>query len=320
MTETPATPSQHRVADATAANWFDQMAPAWARPYGHLARFDRPFGAWLLLFPCWWSQALAEVNLGHALPNIWFLILFAIGAFVMRGAGCTHNDIIDREYDKRVARTASRPIPSGQVTVLQAFMFAVALSLVGLLVLLQFNRFTIALGISSLGLVAAYPFAKRYTHWAQLMLGFTFMWGALVGWAAVMGSLSLAPVLVYAGSISWTIGYDTIYAHQDKEDDASLGLKSTALLFGARTHEAVGGFYAGAVVLWLMAVWLAGVSWLVMFALVLVAVHFAWQVVTLDITNPTNCLERIKSNRTVGWLFFLGLIAEMLIVNTAKAP
>ncbi len=320
MTETPAPHNPYRVADATDGNWFDQIAPSWARPYGHLARFDRPFGAWLLLFPCWWSQALAEMQLGHVVPNFWYLILFAIGAFVMRGVGCTHNDIIDREYDKRVARTASRPIPSGRVTVLQAFLFAIGLSLIGLLVLLQFNRFTILLGISSLAFVAAYPFAKRYTHWAQLMLGLTFMWGALVGWAAVMGSLSLAPVMLYVGAILWTIGYDTIYAHQDKEDDAIVGLKSTALLFGARTREAVGVFYAGAIVFWLTAVWLAGASWLVPFALMLVAIHFGWQVVTLDITNAANCLERIKSNRTVGWLFFLGLLAEMLVVNTAKAP
>ncbi len=328
MSETPAPNAQaphaprspDRVADAAAANWFDQVAPDWARPYGHLARFDRPFGAWLLLFPCWWSQALAEVQLGHSYPNPWYLALFAVGAFVMRGVGCTHNDIIDREYDKRVARTASRPIPSGRVTVLQAFLFAVGLALVGFVVLLQFNRFTVLLGIASLGFVAAYPFAKRYTHWAQLMLGLTFMWGALVGWAAVMGSLSMAPVLLYAGSIAWTIGYDTIYAHQDKEDDAVIGLKSTAQLFGARTREAVGAFYVGAVVLWMLAAWLVGASWLVLFALALVAIHFIWQVATLEISNAANCLERIKSNRTVGWLFFLGLVAEMLIVNTAKAP
>jgi 4-hydroxybenzoate polyprenyltransferase len=309
-----------RVADAPASNWFDQTAPSWAKPYGHLARFDRPIGGWLLLFPCWWSQALAELNLGHVLPNVWFLALFAIGAFVMRGAGCTHNDIIDRDYDKRVARTASRPIPSGRVTVLQAFLFAVGLSLIGLLVLLQFNSFTILLGIASLGFVAAYPFAKRYTHWAQLMLGLTFKWGALVGWAAIAGSLSLAPILLYVGAILWTIGYDTIYAHQDKEDDAVLGLKSTALLFGARTREAVAALYAGAVILWLVAAWLAGAGWVTSFALALVATQFAWQVATLDIANAANCLERFRSNSTVGWLFFLGVSIEMLLINTAKAP
>ena len=309
-----------RVADAASSNWFDQVAPAWARPYGHLARFDRPIGAWLLLFPCWWSQALAEVSVGRLYPNPWYLALFAIGAFVMRGAGCTHNDIIDREYDKRVARTASRPIPSGQVTVLQAFLFAIGLSLVGLIVLLQFNRFTIVLGIASLGLIAAYPFAKRYTHWAQLMLGLTFKWGALVGWAAVTGSLGWPAVLLYFGAILWTIGYDTIYAHQDKEDDAVLGLKSTALLFGANTPLWVGGLYAGAWIFWYAACALAGASLLVIVALAGVAGQMAWQVSTLDITNAANCLQRFQSNRWIGWLFFLGLVAEMLLVNIARAP
>ena len=309
-----------RVADATATNWFDQFAPAWARPYGHLARFDRPIGAWLLLFPCWWSQALAEVSVGHTYPNVWYLALFAIGAFVMRGAGCTHNDIIDREYDKRVARTASRPIPSGRVTVLQAFLFAVALSLIGFIMLLQFNRFTVLLGIASLGLVAAYPFAKRYTHWAQLILGLTFKWGALVGWSAVTGSLDWPAVLLYAGSILWTIGYDTIYAHQDKEDDAVLGLKSTALLFGARTQTWVAGLYAGGWLLWLAAVVMVGGSVIVMTALAGVAGQMAWQVAALKISDPANCLKVFHSNRWVGWLFFLGLVAEMLLVNVARAP
>jgi 4-hydroxybenzoate polyprenyltransferase len=310
----------NRVADARPRNWFDTIAPEWARPYGQLARFDRPIGAWLLLFPCWWSQALAEVSVGRTYPNFWYLALFLVGAFVMRGAGCTHNDIIDREYDKRVARTASRPIPSGRATVLQAFLFAIGLSLIGLLVLVQFNRFTILVGLASLVLVAGYPFAKRYTHWAQLMLGLTFKWGALVGWAAVTGSLSWPPVLLYAGSVLWTIGYDTIYAHQDKEDDAILGLKSTALLFAEKTPYWVGGFYAGAWLLWFTACSLVGASIITVTALAAVAGQMAWQVATLDITKPANCFARFYSNRLVGWLFFIGLVAEMLLVNTARAP
>lgn len=309
-----------RVADAKATNWFDQLAPEWARPYGHLARFDRPIGAWLLLFPCWWSQALAEVSIGRTYPNPWYLALFAIGAFVMRGAGCTHNDIIDREYDKSVARTASRPIPSGRVTVLQAFLFAVALCLIGFIVLLQFNSFTVLLGIASLALVAGYPFAKRYTHWAQLMLGLTFKWGALVGWAAVTGSLGWPAIWLYIGAIAWTVGYDTLYAHQDKEDDAILGLKSTALLFGDKTDVWVGGLYTFAWLCWITAVLMVGGSIVVMTALACVLGQMAWQVATLDIRNPANCLERFRSNRWVGWLFFLGLVAEMLLVNVAKAP
>ena len=308
------------MADAPAGNWFDAIAPGWAVPYGHLARFDRPIGAWLLLFPCWWSQALAEVSLGRTYPNVWFLLLFLIGAFVMRGAGCTHNDIVDREYDQRVARTASRPIPSGRVSVLQAFVFALLLSLIGLVVLVQFNGFTIGLGIASLLLVGAYPFAKRYTHWAQLMLGLTFKWGALVGWSAITGGLGLAAIMLYIGSVLWTIGYDTLYAHQDKEDDSLLDLKSTALLFGERTHLAVGGFYAGAWLFWFVAVSMAGGGLLVVAALCLVALQMAWQIATLDIAKPDNCLLRFQSNRYVGWLFFIGLVAEMLLVNSASAP
>jgi 4-hydroxybenzoate polyprenyltransferase len=311
--------SADRVADASVGNWFDALAPRALLPFGHLARFDRPIGAWLLLFPCWWSQALAEAGLGHAVPNVWFLLLFLVGAFVMRGAGCTHNDIVDRDYDKRVARTASRPIPSGRVSVLQAFMFAALLSLVGLAVLVQFNRFTIGLGIASLALVAVYPFAKRHTHWAQLVLGLTFKWGALVGWAAVMGSLGAPALALYAGSVAWTIGYDTIYAHQDKEDDSLLDLKSTALLFGSQTPIWVGGFYGVAWIAWTIAVYLAGAfSVISMTALALVAAQMAWQVATLDIASPDNCLARFKSNRFVGWLFFLGLVLHMLLINAAR--
>lgn len=309
-----------RVADAGPGNWFDQFAPAWARPYGHLARFDRPIGAWLLLFPCWWGQLLAEHAAGHGLPNFWYLGLFFVGAFVMRGAGCTYNDIVDREYDARVARTASRPIPSGRVSVGGALLFAIALCLVGLAVLLQFNAFTVWLGIASLGLVAVYPFAKRYTDWAQLVLGLTFKWGALVGWAAIAAGLGAPALLLYAGSVLWTIGYDTIYAHQDVEDDAMLGLRSTARLFGERTPVWLLGLYGGALALWLGAALLINAGTIVVAALVCIAIHFVWQVATLDIKDAANCLTRFRSNRTVGWLFSLGLAAEMLVVNVARMP
>jgi 4-hydroxybenzoate polyprenyltransferase len=309
-----------RVADARPSNWFDAIAPLWAAPYGHLARFDRPIGAWLLLFPCWWSQALGEVSLGRAYPNVWYLALFLIGAFVMRGAGCTYNDIVDRDYDKRVARTAGRPIPSGRVTVLQAFMFGLALCMIGLVVLLQFNRFTVLLGLASVALIGLYPFAKRYTHWAQLILGLTFKWGALVGFAAVTGGLGLPAILLYLGAVLWTIGYDTIYAHQDREDDAVLGLKSTALMFGAKTPQWVGGFYTGAWLFWFAAVSLVGTSLITIIALAGVAGQMAWQVATLDIARASNCLDRFRSNRWIGWILFVGLIAEMLLVNMARTP
>jgi 4-hydroxybenzoate polyprenyltransferase len=299
------------VPDAPPGNWVDRWAPAAVKPYARLARFDRPIGAWLLLFPAWWSQALAELALGHSYPNPWYLALFLIGAFVMRGAGCTYNDIVDRDFDARVARTAARPIPSGQVSVKAAAVFLVALCLTGLAVLLQFNAFTVVLGASSLLLIAAYPFAKRFTFWPQAVLGLTFKWGALVGWAAVTGALALPAVVLYAGSVLWTIGYDTIYAHQDKEDDLMVGVKSTALRFGAATRRWVAAFYAGAVILWGTAGWLAGAGAFSLLALALAAVQLGWQLSTLDIDDPANCLHRFKSNRLIGWLLLGGLAAEM---------
>ena len=217
------------VADST-GNWVDTLAPGWLRPYLRLARLDRPIGSWLLLIPCWWSSALAAVAAHARAPSLIHIVLFFVGAFAMRGAGCTWNDIVDRNLDAAVERTRSRPIPSGQVSVLQAALFLVLLALIGLAVLMSFNGFTIALGIASLAIVAVYPFMKRITYWPQIVLGLAFSWGALMGWAAAFGSLALAPLLLYAGSIAWVIGYDTIYAHQDREDDALIGIKSTALL------------------------------------------------------------------------------------------
>ena len=312
--------SSDRVPDAAPDNWVDRLAPEAIKPYLRLARFDRPIGAWLLLFPAWWSQALAEVSLGRPYPDLWYLALFLVGAFVMRGAGCTYNDIVDRDYDARVARTAARPIPSGQVGVAQALVFLAALGLVGLVVLLQFNLFTIALGAASLLLIAVYPFMKRFTFWAQAWLGITFKWGALVGWAAVTGSLAPAALLLYIGSILWTVGYDTIYAHQDKEDDALLGLKSTALKFGDATPRWVAAFYAGAVLLWGVAGVLAGAHLVFLLALALAAAHFAWQVATLDTRDEGNCLVRFKSNQAVGWLLFLGLAADMGAAALSSGP
>jgi 4-hydroxybenzoate polyprenyltransferase len=238
------------VSDAPSGNWVDRIAPASWRPFLRLARMDRPIGTWLLLFPCWWSLTLAAVSNGQPYPDVWMLTLFAIGAVVMRGAGCAYNDYVDREFDARVQRTASRPIPSGQVTPEAALMFALSLAFIGFFVLIWFNGFTILLGIASLGLVAIYPYMKRLTYWPQAVLGLAFNWGALMGWAAVKGSLDWPPVLLYAGSVLWTIGYDTIYAHQDSEDDVMLGLKSTALTFGEDTPFWVGSFYVVALLLW----------------------------------------------------------------------
>src|SRR4029077_19523216 len=237
-----------RVADAT-GNWVDTRAPDWLRPYLRLTRLDRPIGWWLLLLPCWWSSALAAGASGAWGPSPWHILLLLIGAIVMRGAGCTWNDFVDRDIDGRVERTRSRPIPSGQVSVPAALVFLVMQALVGLLVLVQFNRFAVAAGIASLGVVAIYPFMKRVTYWPQIFLGLAFSWGALMGWAAARGRLELPSFLLYAGSIAWVIHYDTIYAHQDREDDALGGLKSTALLFAENTKPALMAFSASAVLL-----------------------------------------------------------------------
>jgi 4-hydroxybenzoate polyprenyltransferase len=297
--------------DAPRGNWVDRWAPVAWRAYLRLARFDRPIGAWLLLFPCWWGQALGELSLQRAYPDPALLALFFLGAFIMRGAGCTYNDIVDRKYDASVARTAGRPIPSGQVTVVAAAIFLATLCLIGLLVLICLNAFTVALGAASLVLIAIYPFAKRYTYWPQLVLGLTFKWGALVGWAAVRGALSPAAVALYAGCVVWTIGYDTIYAHQDKEDDLAVGLKSTALRFGAATHRWLTGLYAAAIVLWAAAGVLAGTRLVFVLALAAAAGQLAWQVATLDTADAANCLARFKSNKLVGWIVLLGIAGDM---------
>jgi 4-hydroxybenzoate polyprenyltransferase len=297
------------VADAT-GNWVDGIAPPWSRPYLRLARLDRPIGSWLLLLPCWWSSALAAVA-GHARgPSLAHIVLFFIGAFAMRGAGCTWNDIVDRDLDASVERTRSRPIPSGQVSLAQAVLFLILQALAGLAVLISFNRFTIALGVASLAIVAVYPFMKRITYWPQIVLGLAFSWGALMGWAAAFGRLGLPALLLYAGSIAWVIGYDTIYAHQDREDDALVGIKSTALLFGARTKPMLVLFYGLAVVLIGLAGFAAGAG--VVFALGLLAFagHLGWQVARLDIADPYNCLAVFKSDRDAGLILFAGLLLD----------
>lgn len=301
------------VADAAPGNWVDRYAPAALRPYARLARLDRPIGWWLLLWPCWWSSALAADAAGWRMPDPWHLALFLIGAVAMRGAGCTYNDIVDRDFDAQVARTRSRPIPSGQVSVRSAKIFLVLQALVGLAVLLQFNGPTILWGAASLAVVAAYPFAKRVTDWPQLVLGLAFSWGALVGWTAVFGTIGWPAVLVYAAAILWTIGYDTIYAHQDREDDEIIGVRSTARLFGGFTRTAIAVAYAGAVVLLAAAFALAGVGPAAHVGLVAFAGHLGWQLARLDTADPGRCLALFRSNRLAGWLPFLGLLADMAV-------
>jgi len=301
-----------RVADAT-GNWVDTFAPPWSRPYLRLARLDRPIGSWLLLMPCWWSAALATAishNIGR-LPLV--VALFFVGAFAMRGAGCTWNDITDRDLDAKVERTRSRPIPAGQVSVPQAAAFLVVQALIGLVVLLQFNRFAVATGIASLAIVAVYPFMKRITWWPQVVLGLAFSWGALMGFAVTLGRIDATALLLYGGSIAWVIGYDTIYAHQDAEDDALIGVKSTARLFGAHTRQALMVFYALAVVLIGVAMGLAGAGLAAWIGLAAFAAHLVWQIARLKIGDPALCLRIFKSNRDAGLLLFAGLLMDAVM-------
>jgi 4-hydroxybenzoate polyprenyltransferase len=300
-----------RVADST-GNWVDRLAPGWSRPYLRLARLDRPIGSWLLLMPCWWSSALAAIAAHEHAPHLTHLLLFFTGAFAMRGAGCTWNDIVDRDLDREVERTRSRPIPSGQVSVVQAAAFLVAQALTGLAVLLQFNAFAIVTGIASLAIVAVYPFMKRITYWPQIVLGLAFSWGALMGWAAVFGRLDAPPLVLYAGAIAWVIGYDTIYAHQDREDDALIGIKSTALLFGDRTRPMLALFYGLAVALIGVAGALVGAGLLFWLGLTAFAAHLCWQIERLDIRDPALCLALFKSNRDAGLVLFAGMVAAAL--------
>ena len=306
---TTETTTQAPASDIRRDHWTLRLSPAPLRPYLRLARIDRPIGTWLLLFPCWWGLGLAAAAAG-AWPNWLFVLLFGIGALVMRGAGCTYNDLVDRDFDARVARTATRPIPSGEVTPRQAAAFMALQMLIGLAVLLQFNGFSILLGLASLVLVFSYPFMKRVTYWPQAWLGLTFNWGALMGWAVIEGSLALPAVLLYAAGIVWTLGYDTIYAHQDKEDDALIGVKSTALKFGAASKTWIAAFYAVTVALLAAAGLAAGLGLPYLVACAAVALQLAWQVRTLDIDDPQNCLDRFRSNRWTGWLLFAGFLAE----------
>lgn len=298
-----------RVADAT-GNWVDSLAPPWTRPYLRLARLDRPIGAWLLLMPCWWSAGLAAIHAGEPYPDPWHVVLFFIGAFAMRGAGCTWNDLVDRDLDGKVERTRSRPIPSGQVTPTRAFVFLVLQALVGLAVLLQFNWFTVATGVASLLTVVIYPFLKRVTHWPQIGLGLAFSWGALMGWPAVFGRLDAQAFILYAGAICWVIAYDTIYAHQDREDDALIGIKSTAILFGENTRQMLTVFFSAAVALIGIAGWMSGAGLIFAFGLAAFALHLGWQVRRLDISDPVLCLRLFKSNRDAALILFAAMIAD----------
>ncbi|MBM3537442.1 MAG: 4-hydroxybenzoate octaprenyltransferase [Alphaproteobacteria bacterium] len=307
---TGATPTvEPSASDIPKGGWMDRFVPAPVRPYLRLARLDRPIGTWLLLFPCWWGIALAS----NGLPSLWLMVLFGIGAVVMRGAGCTYNDIVDRDFDARVARTADRPIPSGAVTVKQAIAFLVLQALLGLAILLQLSPTAIGLGVLSLVLVFIYPLMKRVTWWPQFFLGLAFNWGALMGPAAVLDTLPNWAFVLYAGGIFWTLGYDTIYAHQDKEDDALIGVKSSARLLGARTRPALCVFYGGAIVLFGIAGQMASLSWPFRTGLILGAAQLAWQVTAIDIDDPADCLRMFKANRVFGWIVLAAIVLGHLL-------
>ena len=305
------------VSDAYAGNWVDRSAPAAWQPFLRLSRADRPIGTWLLLIPCWWGIALAALATGPRPFDLWLALGCALGAFLMRGAGCTWNDVTDRDFDARVARTRSRPIPSGQVTVREALLWMAVQTLLAALILLTFGPLAILLGIASLALVAVYPFAKRFTWWPQVFLGLAFNWGAVLGWAAHAGSLSAAPIALYAAGIVWTLFYDTIYAHQDTEDDALIGVRSTARLFGDASRAWLTGFVAATAALLTLAVTLAvppGPALAVaLLAVPSMAAHMAWLLRRVDLADPASCLSSFRACRDSG-LLALGALVLALVV------
>ncbi|PRY93595.1 4-hydroxybenzoate polyprenyltransferase [Hasllibacter halocynthiae] len=321
------TPPEGSVADAPPDNWVDRFAPPALRPFLRLSRADRPIGTWLLLIPCWWGLLLAMLAGGDPRPgDLWIAAGCALGAFLMRGAGCTWNDVTDRRIDAAVARTRSRPIPSGQVTVRGALLWMGAQALVAFAILLTFHPLAVLLGIASLGLVGVYPFAKRFTWWPQVFLGLAFNWGALLAWAAHAGTLSPAPVALYAAGIAWTLYYDTIYALQDVEDDALIGVKSTARLFGARARGWLRGFLALTVILLAVALVLALPPGLNPLAAVLALAgpwamgwHMAWQMRNLREEDPASALRAFRSNRDAGLIPAAALGAGLIVAAALPA-
>ena len=297
-----------QVADAVKDNWVDRLAPAASRPYLRLSRADRPIGTWLLYIPCIWGVLLAALHDGNLqIWDAWLILASGAGAWLMRGAGCSWNDITDRHFDAQVARTRSRPIPSGQVTVRSAVVWMAAQALTAFCILLTFGPMAIAIGIASLGFVAIYPFAKRFTWWPQVFLGLAFNWGALLGWVAHTGKLEWPALILYLSGISWTLFYDTIYAHQDTEDDALIGVKSTARLFGQNSPRWLSLFLGLAVSLMGIAIWIANPSnvlglWVALLGPLSFGLHMAWQLSNLDINHSGILLTLFRTNRETGLL------------------
>lgn len=305
--------AEGRPADAVNGHWVDRRAPRAWRPYLRLARIDRPIGWWLLLLPCWWSAALAAIAADRTYPDPLDCVLFLIGAVAMRGAGSTYNDIADRDLDAKVERTRQRPLPSGQVRVRHAALFLLAQALVGLAVLLQFNEPAIIVGLCSLAPVAIYPFMKRVMSLPQLVLGLAFAWGALMGWVAVFARLDASPLFLYAGAVAWIVGYDTIYAVQDIEDDELAGIRSSARLFGRRLKLAVGLCYGLAAGFAGLAAWKAGAGPVGFLGVAAFAGHLGWQVLRLQERDGAGALGLFRSNRNAGLILFAGLTADALV-------
>lgn len=310
-----------QVADAVSGNWVDTYAPDFTRSYLRLSRADRPIGTWLLLIPCWWGLALAILHDGQPrLEDLWIAIGCALGAFLMRGAGCTWNDITDREFDAQVERTRSRPLPSGQVTVRQAVIWMILQCVLALGILLSFNQAAIAMGVLSLLPVTIYPFAKRFTWWPQVFLGLAFNWGALLAWAAHTGSLGWPAITLYLAGIAWTLFYDTIYAHQDAEDDELVGIKSTARLFGTDTANWLKYFLVATVALMGLSIVDAMVPNASILALVIalggpwaMGWHMMWQLRGLDIEDNSKLLQLFHSNRDTGLIPLIFLCVALLL-------
>ena len=313
MTRPPAQGKANAVSDASAGNLVERLVPKGIVPYLQLARADRPIGFFLLALPCFWSVALAGRSIEEPYPDPWLLFLFALGAIVMRAAGCTYNDLIDRDIDAKVARTRSRPLPSGQISPRAAIVFMVALSLIGFIVLLSFNSTTLWLGLGVLPIVALYPFVKRFSQWPQAVLGLAFNWGALLGWTAVLGRLDWAAIVLYAGAVLWTVGYDTIYAHQDREDDGLIGVKSTARKFGRATKPFLAILYCAAWLAIILAGLMAHAGTAFLLGMLAAAAHLGWQVWTLDINDPENCLVRFRANGTFGLIVFGAIVSDMVL-------
>lgn len=304
---------RNTASDIAGHGWIADHAPASLRPYLVLLRLDRPIGTWLLLLPCWWGLALATTASVPPMTVLYYGILFAIGAVAMRGAGCIVNDIYDRKFDSAVARTADRPIPSGTVSVPRALIVLTGMLFLGFVVLVQFNTLTIVVGAASLVLVFTYPLMKRVTYWPQIFLGLAFNWGALVGWTSLREELSWPSVALYLAGIAWTLGYDTIYAHQDKEDDALIGLKSTALLFGPNSAPLIASFFATTIIFLGIAGVLTDLHWIFFVGLTIAALHLCRQLKRVDLDQPKSCLYAFKSNRNFGLIVTATLLAGQFV-------